>query len=217
MTFPNTYKGIKKLVKAEILALVSEVMAIVMSILSLIIYNRDISLTDISSGLVISMYVLTLLFMIIRVCCYIINATAMRRANKDDANFKIAFYSIIITLILSAGSIVFAFNKEVESIGELLIILTAMLGEIYILEGIRSLSKKLGHPEMDKIGAVFYAIIVTIFIIRTCMSILILIFDVETATEQSAILGIIDSVMSMTESAILLFYFAKAIKIFSKE
>ena len=217
MTFPNTFKSIKKFIAAEALTLLSDIMTIVLSILSILIVKNNIPLDDISSMLVIALYSATLLFLAARLCCNIVYVVALRRAGKDDANFKIAFYSTIITLVLSAGGFVLAFNKEAENIAELLIILTSMLTKIYILEGIRSLSKKLGHLEMDKTGAVIYAIIFTVFIIRTCVSILILIVGSDYGSTQSALLGITDSIISMFESTLLLFYFIKALKIFSKE
>ena len=217
MTFPNTYKSIKKLIAAEVLTLLSDIMTIVLSILSILIVKNNIPLDDISSMLVIALYSATLLFLAARLCCSIVYVVALRRAGKDDANFKIAFYSIIITLVLSAGGFVLAFNKEAENIAELLIILTSMLAKIYIIEGIRSLSKKLGHLEMDKTGAVIYAIIFTVFIIRTCVIILILIVGSDYGSTQSALLGITDSIISMFESTLILFYFIKALKIFSKE
>ena len=217
MTYPNTYYSIKKLMAAQIFMLTGEIFTILVTILTAFVFNTGITIDNAISPAGLALYGITLLFLAVRILGYIFYIIGLRKARKDDANFKIAFYSIIITLILAAVSVVFVFNKEVYSIAQLLVILTIMLSQIYILEGIRSLSKQLGHPEMDKTGAVFYVVIVTIFIVRTCASILILIFDSETATVPSAVIGIIDSVISMIESSLLLFYFLKAIKIFSKE
>lgn len=217
MTYPNTYHSIKKLTAAQIFMLAGEVMTILVSILSIFILNIGISIDDTTYPAVIAMYGMTVLFLIVRIFSYIFYFIGMRKASKDDANFRIAFYSIAITIILAVGSLFFAFNKEVFNIAELLTILTVMLSQIYILEGIRSLSKRLGHPEMDKTGAAIYAFIVTVFVIRTCVSILILIFSDNSSTVEVSIFEIIDSILSIGESVIFLVYFSKALKIFSKE
>ncbi len=217
MTYPNTYYSIKKLMAAQIFMLTGEIFTILVTILTASVFNMNITIDNAISPAGLALYGITLLFLAVRILGYIFYIIGLRKANKDDANFKIAFYSIIITLILAVVSVVFVFNKEVYSIGELLVILTIMLSQIYILEGIRSLSKQLGHPEMDKTGAAIYAIIVTIFVIRTCVSILILILIDNSSSVETSIFEVIDSALSIGESVLFLFYFSKALKIFSKE
>ncbi len=217
MTFPRTYHSIKNFIVNQTLMLASEAMIIFLFILVILAYNLNISIEDTGYPIVRYLLAVMLIFLAVRISSYVFCFIGLRRASKEDANFKIAFYSIVITLVLSVGSLVFMFNKEVSSISELLIILTTMLSEIYILDGIRSLSIQLGHPEMDKTGGVIYAVIITIFVIRTCVSVVILILDDNSATVESSVLGIIDSTLSIIESVLFLFYFSKAIKIFQKE
>lgn len=217
MTYPNTYYSIKKLMAAQIFMLTGEIFAILVTILTASVFNMNITIDNVISPAGLVLCGITLLFLAVRILGYIFYIIGLRKARKDDANFKIAFYSIIITLILAAVSVVFVFNKEVYSIAELLVILTIMLSQIYILEGIRSLSKQLGHPEMDKTGAVIYAIIVTVFVIRTCVSILILILRDNSSTGEASVFEIADSALSIGESVMFLVYFSKALKIFSKE
>lgn len=217
MTFPNTYIGIKRFIVTEILMMVSEVLTIIFSVLTITVYRMNVSLDNITDPVVSLLFAVTLLLLVVRICSYIFCIFGLRRASKDDANFKIAFYSIVITLILAVGSLMTAFNKEISNISELLIILTVMMGEIYILEGIRSLCLQIGHPEMDKTGAILYAIIITVFVIRTCICIIVLVLDSGAVTVEASFLGMADCALSIIESILFLFYYAKALTIFSKE
>ena len=186
MTYPRTYKSIKKFVVSQAFMLVSEAMMICLLFFSITLYRANISIEDINSPLVLVTYGVMLAYMAVRIGSYVVCIIGLHKASKDDVNFKIAFYSSVITSVIAVGSLVGVFNKEITSISELLILLTVMLTEIYILEGLRSLCLQLGHPEMDKTGAVVYAVIVTVFVIRTCVCIISLVLDSNAATANAA-------------------------------
>lgn len=218
MTFPKTLKSIKILTAAQALSFVSEVLTIAaagISISSPILFSDDFQ--QIPVDMLLLMAVLTGLFLICGVCASILYLIGTHKASAEDTNFKVAFYSTIITLFLSVMSIVFSANKEVENITGLLMILTELLAKVYILEGIRSLCKQLGHPEMDKQGGYLYAFITTIFVFQTCVSVYILVLGGSMATVGASWLAILGSAMSIIGMILLFVYYARTIRILSKE
>ena len=217
MTFPITLKSIKMLLAAEILSLLSEAFTLIVTGFSIAAFTLEISIEDFSNPQLVLMFFIMLLLLAARVSCYILYLIGMRRASAEDDNFKVAFYATVISLVLAVPSSVFTLNKEIASIVELLLTLTVLLTEVYVLEGIRSLSKRLGHPEMDKRGGLIYLFITTIFVIQTCVSVFILVLGGATASAAASWLGVAASFLSVAESLVFVFYFMSAIRIFSKE
>ena len=215
MTFPHTLKSIKKLMTAVALSLISEIVRIILCNLSIGTSATQRTLQELPSSTAVPIVLLMAVYLLAKLYTYILYTVHTYKASVEDANFRVAFYSNIISLFLAMIIVIFAANREIENIAELLLILTTLLGEVYVLEGLRSLCKQLGHPEMDTIGGRIYALITTIFVFRTCVSISILVLgDTEVS---SAWLTILDSALSIIESVMFLYYFSAAIKILSKE
>lgn len=218
MTYPKSLKSTKTLIKAEIMFLICEFLTILTASATAAVYLFADQLGEkLSAVLLILIYGFALFSISIRVIGYILYLVSSRRASAEDDNFKVAFYSIIITLLIVLAGTVFAFNKEVQSIADLLVILTALLADVYILEGIRSLCKQLGHPEMDKRGGVLYAVITTFFVFQTCASVYILVLGGTLATIGAAALEVFGSALGIVQSFLMLGYFKKTRKILETE
>ena len=164
MTYPKSLKSTKTLMLAEIMFLICEFFIILTAGATSVVYLFAEQLGERLSGfLLIVIYGSALSAIVIKVVGYILCLVSSRRASAEDDNFKVSFYSIILTLLIITASTVFVLNKEVQSISDLLVTLTALLADVYILEGLRSLCKQLDHPEMDKRGGIIYAVITTFF------------------------------------------------------
>ena len=217
MSFPITLKSIKRLFFAEVLSMLSEIFSIIVVCFSIVAFHTDADLENVSGWYALLLIFSMTFILVARIACYVFYLISLRRASAEDENFKVAFYSAVISLFLAIPSSIVTSNKEATSIAELLIILTVLLTEVYVLEGIRRLCVRLGHKEMDRQGAVIYVIITTIFVFQTCLSVFILVLGGTTATIGASWLGLLGSVLSIIESVLFLFYYVKAIRIFSKE
>ncbi len=218
MTFPKTLKSIKLLIIAQILTIISQLLTIfVAGILISSSVNITDNLDNIPLHLLLLIIGLTALFLLTGVASVILCLISTHKASAEDANFKVAFYSTVISLFLYVLSIVFSANKEVENITELLVLLTELLAQVYILEGIRSICKQLGHPEMDKLGGFIYAVITTLFVVQTCVSVYILVLGGTMVTTRASWLSIVGSLLTIFSMILFLFYSNKTIKILSKE
>lgn len=218
MTYPKSLKSTKTLMLAEIMFLICEFFIILTAGATSVVYLFAEQLGERLSGfLLIVIYGSALLAIVIKVVGYILCLVSSRRASAEDDNFKVSFYSIILTLLIITASTVFVLNKEVQSISDLLVTLTALLADVYILEGLRSLCKQLDHPEMDKRGGIIYAVITTFFVLQTCGSVYILVVGGTLANIGAAVFEIFGSLLGIIQSVLLLRYFKTAYKILKTE
>lgn len=212
MTFPKTIKSIKMLIGAEIIALISDILTIALISIVLQAFSDGIDFEHSSPELLIPSIVLMILLLTAGICTSILYLVSFRKASAEDQNFRISFYSSVITLFLSVISVFSYSSKEVSNITDLLTTLTTLLSQVYVLEGIRSISRQLKVPKMDRQGAVIYAIITTIFVFQTLLSVFILVLGGSMATAGASWLGIAASVLSIFECLIFLNYYIKALR-----
>lgn len=218
MTYPKTLKSIKTLIKVEVMFLVSEIFTIITAAAMAAAYLFPVQVGDrLFRAALLLIYGSAAVVVGIKTIGYILYMVSVRRASTEDNNFKVAFYSIIITLMIVLFGTFFSYNKEVQSIADLLVTLTALLADVYILEGIRSICKQVGHPEMDKQGGVLYAVITTFFVIQTCLSVYILVLGGTMATIGAAALDAFGSLLGIVQSILLLVYFKRTRKILTAE
>lgn len=218
MTYPKTLKSIKTLIKAEVMFLVGEIFTIITAaaMAAAFLFTEQIG-EELFHVVLLLMYGSAMVVVGIKTIGYLLYMISVRKASSEDDNFKVAFYSIIITLMIVLFGTFFSFNKEVQSIADLLVTLTALLADVYILEGIRSICKQVGHPEMDKRGGVLYAVITTFFVIQTCLSVYILVLGGTMATIGAAALDAFGSLLGIVQSILLLVYFKRTRKILTAE
>ncbi|MBQ2487407.1 MAG: hypothetical protein II517_03625, partial [Ruminococcus sp.] len=117
MTYPKSLKSTKTLMLAEIMFLICEFFIILTAGSTSVVYLFAEQLGESLSGfLLIVIYGSALLAIVIKVVGYILCLVSSRRASAEDDNFKVSFYSIILTLLIITASTVFVLNKEVQSI-----------------------------------------------------------------------------------------------------
>ena len=218
MTYPKTLKSIRMLKISEILFFISELFTIITAVATGVAFVFSEQLGENTlSVIVLLIFGSALAAVCIKTAGHILNLVSARMASAEDENFKVAFYSIIITLLIVLVGMFFSFNKDVQSIADLLVTLTALLADVYLLEGIRSICKQLGHPEMDKCGGILYAVITTFFVLQTCFSVYILVLGGTMATIGAAALEVFDSILGIVQCILLFLYFRRTQKILENE
>ena len=113
MTYPKSLKSTKTLMLAEIMFLICEFFIILTAGATAVVYLFAEQLGERLSGfLLIVIYGSALSAIVIKVVGYILCLVSSRRASAEDDNFKVSFYSIILTLLIitadKRGGIIYA-------------------------------------------------------------------------------------------------------------
>ena len=166
MNFPHAAKGIKKLFIAEILCLVSVVSIGLGTILALFSAPNEGSgalvLTSISIG-----SFLVFLALILQIIGVI-------QAAKDEESFRIVIhvtlFSIAVSLITSALSVIFRDDAILPSVANLVSSVVAVITTVLIIIGICNLMNTLGKQDLVAKGGKILRIVVWLAVLSLIMS-----------------------------------------------
>lgn len=150
MKFQNAEKGIKKIFTAEILGLISSIGFIVMAVLGYLAIGNQ------ADSLYIATAICGVATGILMLIGYILNIVGIVNASKDEESFKTSLYIAIFGIVFSfvSGFLgnAFADNAYLSRILGAIPDVVNLLIMIYIVMGIRNISKLLGNPVMEGKG-----------------------------------------------------------------
>ena len=156
MQFPNAYKGVKKIYLAELLMLAVAVLGI--AIVVILVAggmaadgNIDrLNLTEEQAAIVAGLGLAVSLLMIIG---FILMLVGVINAKKDDSNFRIALYAILLGILFAVINALL--SKQYPVIERWLSLATSicsLFSTYFILSGIGSLAERMGDAPVKALA-----------------------------------------------------------------
>ena len=156
MQFPNAYKGVKKIYIAELLMLFAAVAAIVMIVMMVVggagenLDANQMQLSDTQAGVVGG---LTIVVSLLAIVGFILMLVGVINAKKDDDNFKVALYAILLGIVISGiNAGVRNSYPKVESWLTLATSICSLFSTYFILGGIGSLAERMGDGKVKTLA-----------------------------------------------------------------
>jgi hypothetical protein len=191
--FTNACEGVRKIHKAEILALIATILLLVGSIISLTGIQAGKN-TSSGEGLLISGGLLVIVAAILMIVAEIMNIIGVSRASRDEPAFKNALVALLFGI--AANILVSAFNDPtVNSISKAAVNITEILASYYICTGIINLADRLGNSDVSARGQKVRSILMVIWVASAVLNILGTLFGTNGTMQN--VLGIIAIVCSI--------------------
>ena len=149
MTYPNAYRGMKKIFAAEIIAIAIAVLGVVTAILSVLPAAKEEN-----SPLILVLGVFALILGIAGIVSFIIQLIGIIQCSRDEGGFRAALFLIILSIVLSLLSTILDSLKVdwgmgkpiVESLGNV----ATLIATVFIFLGIGSLAISLRNEAMAR-------------------------------------------------------------------
>ena len=218
MTFPNAYRGVKKLFLAEIFTIVAGFVFFASTLVTAIVTNNPEATTE---DLVKNIgYVIPVLCAgVLTLVAAVINIIGLVQASKDEAYFSFALFAVIAGVVVTIlrtvlsnwsafadGTLVYTVLETLGSVFEILV-------TIFVVYGVIMLSGRLGKISGVFAGKRVLNIIVAVYVLIFIMKVLEMIFGKGSAVTQiESILSIVVSVLSITGYVLYLILLGQATK-----
>ena len=197
--FTNAYEGVKKIYKAEILALIASVLLLIGSIISATGIRAG-EATSSGEGLLIGGGLLVIVAAVLMIIAEIMNIIGVNRASKDESAFKNALIALLFGIAANILVSAFSNNPTVSSIGKTLANVTEILASYYICTGIINLADRLGDKDVSARGQKIRSVLMGIWVASAVLNVLSTLFGtdetMQTVIGVTAIIGGIISIVA---------------------
>ena len=211
MKFPNAYEGMKKLVAAEALKIISAGLAIIGAVLGLsTLAGATVAAEGSEAGIVgaaasgLGLVICSFAILVLGIISEIFTLVGLKKASNDEPRyFRSAFIMAIVILIASIVSGIIGVIPGADFFANLLkTLLNVASIFVYVntVMGISRLAKELGRQDVVSMGT-------TILIIEVIQLLLS-----SIATYTSGILGVIAAIVSFVGYIVYLVYLNKGKK-----
>ena len=209
MDYPNAQKGIKKIFNYEVIQIVIGLLAIMITVLSIMVFdgNKVLAGNKVAVGTGLVIIAAGLAIVILAIISIPILLKGLKLASKDEPdNFKTAFYASLIVFI---GSILNGLSSSVEVIGNYSKYInaavsgTTLLMFMCIIFGIRSIADQIGRPDIVKLSLPIIVITIAISFVSIIGRFL-----------EDSTMEVFSTILSLVSYVIYLIYLSKAKKMF---
>ena len=176
MTFPNAYKGVKKIFIAEILTIIAIVIMIVSGVLTLAFIKVAEQYDDAAGGALVSL-ITFIAGTCLTIPAFIIYLIGIIQAKKDEQHFYYAFVFVILPIIASVFAAIFSKYELVQNIAELVRNICEVIAMIMIIGGIKELAAKLNSEKMVESANLALRIISGVYVLLIIARVIEFIFD----------------------------------------
>ena len=204
MTFPNALEGVKKIYKAEILELISGIVAVVAAIIA------AVGVASEGVGGVVGGGLLFIAVAVLAIIAFIMGIVGVKKAMPDEENFKNAFYVLIVGIVASVVLGVGKGGGVLSNAGETLSSICSFLAQYYIITAIIALAKRLGDSEMEAKGLSTRKLIMIVWIIKIVLEV------IEIFVDRSAALAVIGGIIGIVAAVIAIIGYVMYLKLLSK-
>jgi len=195
--FPNAYEGVKKIYKAEIMALIASVLLLIGSIISATGLQAGES-TASGEGLLVGGGLLVIVAAVLMIIAAIMNIIGVNRASKDEAAFKNALIALLFGIAANILTSAFSNNPTISSIGKTLANVTEILASYYICTGIINLADRLSDSDVSARGKKIRSILMGIWVASAVLNVLTTLFGTnETMQVVIGIIAIVAGIISI--------------------
>ena len=203
MQFPNALEGVKKIYKAEIIALIGGIVGFVAAILALV-GAKSGSVGGLAGGgfLIIAASVLFII-------AFIMNIVGLNKAKPDEENFKNALNMVLVGIVLS---IVVGATKEgtlIHTLGDSLSNICNLLVNYLVATALLNLANRLGDAAVAQKAKTVRTLLTVVWIIALVLQVIGNTFTAKAGTI-SFILVLIASVIEIIAYIIYLVLLGKA-------
>ena len=186
--FTNAYEGVKKIHKAEILALIAAILLLVGSIIGATGIQAGES-TASGEGLLVGGGLLVIIAAVLMIVAAIMNIIGVNRASKDESAFKNALIALLFGIAANILVSACSNNSTISSIGKTLENVTEILASYYICTGIINLADRLSNSEVSARGKKVRSILMGIWVASAVLNVLSTLFG--TNGTMQVVIGVI--------------------------
>ena len=195
--FKNAYEGVKRIYKAEILALIGSVLLLIGSIISAFGLRTGEN-TASGEGLLVGGGLLVNAAAILMIIAAIMNIVGVSRALKDESAFKNALIALLCGIAANILVSAFSNNPTINNIGKAMVNVTEILASYYICTGIINLAGHLGDSDVSARGTKVRSILMGIWIASAVLNVLATLFGTnETMKVVIGIIAIVTGIISI--------------------
>ena len=203
MQFPNALEGVKKIYKAEIIALIGAIVGFVAALLSLVGAQSG------SLGGLAGAGILIIAMSVLFIIAFIMNIVGLNKAKPDEENFKNALYMVLVGIVLS---IVVGATKEgtlIHTLAESLSNICNLLVNYLVATALLNLANRLGGDVVAKKAASVRTLLTIVWVIALVLNVM---GDVLTrkAGMIAVVLALIASVVEIIAYIVYLGLLSKA-------
>ena len=173
MRYPNAFKGVSQIYKAELIAILAVICTGIGAILAIFgVGVADVGSEAVGKGFAITGGLFVMATAVLMIVSYILNIIGVGNAAKDESGFRSAMIAIIIGIVASIVAGIFS-NKEVVC---LLAQLVSKICDIMVfwfcIGGIRNLADKMNDRNIANKADSFTKLIIGIYIAGIVLAII---------------------------------------------
>ena len=205
MQFPNALEGVKKIYKAEIIALIGGIVGFVAAILALVGAKTG------SAGGLAGGGFLIIAASVLFIIAFIMNIVGLNKAKPDEENFKNALYMVFAGIVLS---IVVGATKDgtlIHTLGESLSNICNLLVNYLVATALLNLANRLGDAAVAQKAKSVRTLLTIVWIIAIVLRILGDTFTSKAGTI-AVVLALIAAVIEIIAYIVYLVLLSKASK-----
>lgn len=216
MTYPNAANGVKKMFKAQILAIFGTVFLAFSAIFTILLGSSGNAgaTNDSDSFLAVMMIVAFVVFTAVTVVAGIMHLIGLVRAGRDERAFRTALFAIIVNMIFIVLGAIFSGlkNDTMSSLMNLFSTIMDMIAFLYVIQGIRNLAIELGNDKIDRMGDSIFKIILIVLVLEFIANIIVLIIGGQTSDIVAGIVALMAAILSFVQYIIYLIFLARGVK-----
>jgi hypothetical protein len=173
MRYPNAFKGVSQIYKAELIAILAVICTGIGAILAIFgVGVADVGSEAVGKGFAITGGLFVIATAVLMIVSYILNIIGVGNAAKDESGFRSAMIAIIIGIVASIVAGIFS-NKEVVC---LLAQLVSKICDIMVfwfcIGGIRNLADKMNDRNIANKADSFTKLIIGIYVAGIVLAII---------------------------------------------
>ena len=173
MTYPNAYKGVNQIYKAEIIAIIAALCTGIGACLAIFgVGAANVGSEAVGEGFVIGGGLLIIATAMLMIVSYVLNIIGVGNAAKDEEAFKSAMVAIIVGIIATLVAVVFSKSLFIAAIAQFVNRVCEILVFWFCVGGIRNLAVRLQARGMVAKADSFVRLIVGLYIASILLSLL---------------------------------------------
>ena len=173
MRYPNAFKGVSQIYKAELIAILAVICTGIGAILAIFgVGVADVGSEAVGAGFAITGGLFVIGTAVLMVISYFLNIIGVNNAAKDEEGFKRAMIAIIVGIIASVVAGIFSNNETVSLLAQLVSRICEVLVFWFCIGGIRNLANRLHNREIADKADSFTKLIVGIYAVSIVLSLI---------------------------------------------
>ena len=185
--YTKAYEGVKKIYKAEILALIAAILMLMGSIFSATGLQAGEE-TASGNGLLIGGGLIVIVAAILMIVAAILNIIGVNRAAEDESAFKSALIALLAGIAANIVVSAFSGNATISSIGRAISNVTEILASYFICTGVINLADRLNDSAVSASGKKVRSILMGIWAASAVLNVLTILSG--TNETMKAVIGI---------------------------